>query len=105
VMLTAGENLLPVSGAVLSVSFKEEDKLPVTMGMTAAAFTNVTGAKATAEVKMVSNLIGGQSTGNISAQAMNQSGANVNFLASATAKNGVANPVMVSSQTVGNAAQ
>src|SRR5690606_18781941 len=83
----------------------EEDKLPVTMGMTAAAFTNVTGAKATAEVKMVSNLIGGQSTGNISAQAMNQSGANVNFLASATAKNGVANPVMVSSQTVGNAAQ
>lgn len=100
VMLSAGENLLPVSGAVLSVSFEENDRLPVEMN--AFVIGNLSTALKTGEMKAVSTLTGGQSHGNISSQSIQNAGANVNFLASSTAVNGTSSPVMVATQVIGN---
>ena len=92
VILKAGENIVPVQGAVLSVSFNEEDRLPVNNNL---GVLNQTVNNQTYNTAIVSNALNSSNSGFISNQEINQKNANLNFAATANASFGVANPVMI----------
>lgn len=100
VILKAGENLVPVAGAVLTVSYREEDKVPVSSSLiTTGSLTQAL----TGQMTAVSNLLVGSNasgSGVIQGGQLTSSGANVNMLASATAINGLSRPVYVSGATL-----
>lgn len=99
VILKAGENLVPVAGAVLSVTYQEEDKIPVSINsITTAALLQTQ----TAEVKGLSALLVGANTGVIKTSDINQSGSNVNRLSSAVAVQGIAQPMQVNTSINSN---
>lgn len=97
VILKAGENLVPVSGAVLTVSFREEDRIPVSSSLVTTGSLNqaLTGQMNAVSTLLNGNNNNGSDTGVIPGSRLTQSGANINMLASAMAINGTSQPMYV----------
>ncbi|SEN88445.1 hypothetical protein SAMN05216436_12424 [bacterium A37T11] len=94
VILSAGENLQPIEGAVLQVTFNEEDRLPVMTGAVVMMPLQQGGSQ-THNVSMVSAVLGNSSFGKAN-YAVNSSFNLVN-VAAAKPLNGVAQPFAVTS--------
>ncbi|MBL1409165.1 peptidase associated/transthyretin-like domain-containing protein [Sphingobacterium faecale] len=95
VILKAGENMVPVADAVLTVSFREEDKISISSSLVTVGSLNQVLTSQINKASTLLNSSGGSLAGTIPGTKLTQLGTNINMLASASAIDGTSQPVYV----------